>query len=169
MTIYIDLRPDGPHAFTSFVKKLKKTRILDGPPFKKWLGKLSVAGSRGVYIIVLRTKSDTPWYVGDTVKSTFAKECSTPNTIGQINRALQSSKGTPLIYFIQDMTGTAAAGRGIDHLETELIRWCFSLNPSLLNAKKKLLKVETRVRGVLRSGKGKPSRPALALRGVLRV
>lgn len=168
MTIYIDFKPHGPYLLPkNSIQKLKKTRTLKDAVFCKWLKSLSIASQRGVYIFALRNSSMTPWYVGLTTKSNFGNECTTPNTINKIVRAIQSSRGTPLFFFLEDTIGSAAATRAINNLETEMIRWCYSINPDLLNSKKKLRGIEIRIRGVLRSGSGKPSKSARALGSLL--
>ncbi len=164
----ITFRPDGPHDFSACVGRLNNTRVLDSPSFRKWLSGLAASQSRGVYIVALQNKSAKPWYVGMTKRS-FALECSTPATIGKINLAIQSSKGTPVLHFLVGPAGTAGAAKGIAPLEREMIQWAFALNPKLTNIHHTRKSIETSIQGVLRSGKGSPSRAALSLRGLLRV
>lgn len=130
----------------------------------------SYAKRRGVYVFAMRAgKGATPVYVGKATKS-FGQECFTPHKLGKCNEALADyAKGTLVVYFL---CAPAAAGRPpeaeIGALEQFFIQNGVEVNPDLLNVRG-TVQARWSVVGVVRTGKGKPSKAAASFRKLFKV
>lgn len=159
---------DGPYNFSDCISG----KIVTSRALKLWFRDHEVGGNRGVYVVVSGLKKPRPWYVGLATKQTFFAECTTPDKLKKINRALQMiGRGQSAFLFLTLANGkrrpTASQSTAIDALETEMIRWAFARNKLLVNDRKKLPAIASYVPGVLRSGRGKPSADARHLRAML--
>lgn len=118
-------------------------------------------GKHGVYIFATRAgKGFRPIYVGKATKG-FKGECFTAHKLHHYAQALSNgNKGRPVMFFIappgkQNKVPTKAIGE----IEELMIQFAVAKNPELRN------KVGTRIadwtiKGVVRGGKGKPSKTA---------
>ena len=123
-----------------------------------------IARRRGCYVFAIRTsKRFIPYYVGKTGVG-FTRECFTPRNVTLYNRALalHGKSAKPVLFLICGMSGKNKA-RMISEIETFFIQHGADKNPQLLNVKGRPI-AKWRIPGVLRSGGGKPSRAAKALR-----
>ena len=168
-TQWVRFDADGPHSFREAVGDDGK---VSARSLKGWFRKRGLGHQRGVYIVASGMKNPKPWYVGLAAKQTFRAECSTPDKVRKINRALESvGKGAPVLLFLTvENPRTLLAKhryRAIHLLETELIRWCVTRNDQLINVKKVRPTLQPFIQGVLRSGPGKPLPAARAVRKTL--
>lgn len=168
-TVWFEFSPDGPHDFSAHVtRNTKGVKQLDLKGFKRWLAGLSLADEKGVYIFATGASKPKPWYVGCTTDQSFLAECGAKEAM--TNKVLQIGHGAALVFALKAPAGRSRPlKRAITELETEMIRWCYRLNPRLLNDRKKHPDFDTFIRGVLRNGAGKPSASASALRKVLKI
>lgn len=168
-TKWFKFHASGPHVFKEHVLRNKKgVKHIDRKAFKKWLATLPFADSRGVYVFATGEKKPKPWYVGLTAKNSFKSECGSKEAL--INKMIQGASGSPVLFLLVAPPGwSSKIDAAIDSLETELMRACHWINPELLNTNKKIPTWETFIPGVLRTGAGKPSPAAKALRTALRI
>jgi hypothetical protein len=114
---------------------------------------------RGCYVLALQaSKGATPLYVGKATK-TFKQECFNPSNIHKFYNALADyRKGTPVLYFVRhpQQKGKTNA-KQIGEIENFLIQNGVVRNPALQNVHGKQ-KPKWSIRGIVRGGKGKPSK-----------
>jgi hypothetical protein len=117
----------------------------------------------GCYVFAIRAgKGFTPYYVGQTCKSSILKEALNPLNLGRYNKALDGSNGTPILFLIPIRTPTQkfrkkskmASIPSLDFLERWLIAAAIEKNPHLLNAKETRFLTQIRVTGILNAKKG---------------
>jgi len=115
----------------------------------------------GCYIFGVRAgKGIVPLYAGQS-KVTFKTECFTYHKLHRYGKALAKRRiGTPVMFFLVKEQGSSAC---IDDVEAFLIQNALVKNPDLANVHRKAWCIT----GVLRSGKGPPSRSARHLRRLL--
>jgi hypothetical protein len=133
-------------------------------------------GACGCYIFALRHgKNIVPWYVGKTEKDTFETECFQPTKINYFNEVLRNHAGTPLLFLLPRLTGSAmrfsrpieSAYHDVDFLETLLIGLALEKNANLINVRKTKLLREMIVPGIMNSPPGSSTAPVVALRNAL--
>ena len=119
----------------------------------------SLGPKRGCYIFAMRSGGGiTPTYVGKATKS-FAQECFTAHKLGKCNQTLVDyGKGTLVLFLFEPAaTKGKTPTNEIGLLENFLIQTALSVNDELLNVKQ--TKQESwSIRGIIRSGAGKPSK-----------
>jgi len=126
-----------------------------------WHNQAKIAKSRGCYVFGIRaSKGYRPLYVGKTRKS-FESECFTNDKVLKYNQALlDTEKGKPVMFFV-----IAPQKKGkpndaiIKDVESFLIEIGATRNPELLNVKGANQK-RWGIKGIVRGGKGKVSKPA---------
>lgn len=158
----------GPHP-VSF-QKGAAAKYLDSENVKKfWDDHPSHARERGCYVFAMKNKGLVPWYVGRATKS-FKQEVFSIDKLNKYNNALaKTKKGRPVLFFVAAPKKQGAPNvRHISKLERYLIRVAADANPDLLNVHG-TKRDSWSVVGVLRSGQGKPGKPAIALRRSLKL
>lgn len=119
----------------------------------------------GVYIFGIRaSRGLTPWYVGKATVN-FAQECFTQPNLNKYNFVLRrTERGAPILLLLQHPTQPGATNKkATAAAERSLIAMCAESNPDLLN-KHHNHSPNWSIRGVLSTGKGKPSEAAVCLR-----
>jgi hypothetical protein len=113
---------------------------------------------RGCYVFAIRAgKGITPLYVGKATRS-FRQECFNAGNRYKFSSGLADySKGTPVLYFVRhpQQRGKTNA-KQIGEIENFLIQNAVIRNPDLQNVHGRQ-KPKWSIRGVIRSGKGKPT------------
>jgi hypothetical protein len=156
----------GPIEVPTYAGKCAK--IVDAEALGSFWEKSNIAERSGCYIFSVRaSRGYKPVYVGLATK-TFKQEVFAPHKLEKYQRCLADTrKGVPVVFFV---TLPTARGRKntkvIRQLEDFLIQTCVSRNPDLLNVKG-TDQAEWGISGVIRGGKGKPSRGELALKRTL--
>jgi hypothetical protein len=150
----------GPYEVTVQVNKGGKA-ISPAEVKAFWKKYASLSAEKGCYIFGMRaSKGIKPLYVGKATK-TFGREIFTSDKLAKYMIALsQSKKGTPVLFFLcTPKTKGVVNKRNVDELESFLIQTGMKAYPGLLNDKK--TKIEGwSIGGVLRDGKGKPTKAA---------
>jgi len=121
----------------------------------------ALAKAKGCYVFGVRAgKGITPVYVGRATKS-FGQECFTLHKLEKYNRGLLDYvKGTPVIFLVVLRIRKGATNlKAISELEYYLIQIAFNRNENLLN-ERRVNRPVWGIPGVVRGGKGKPSRDA---------
>ena len=148
-----------------------KIKCIDTPQAKAFWDKAETHpfhSKQGVYIFATRAgKGFKPIYVGKATK-TFKKECFTTHKLHHYAQALcDGAKGRPVMFFIaaQGKINRVPAST-IKEVEDLMIQFAVAKNPNLRN------KIGTKVadwtiKGVVRGGKGKASRTALAFKTMM--
>ncbi len=98
----------------------------------------------GCYLFAVQaSKGYTPWYIGQTSKNSFSKECFGPHQLNAYNGAIAKRKGTPVLFLIAERTKNKKFSRpSINHkehlkfLETLLIGTAFKKNKKIKNISK---------------------------------
>ncbi len=99
-----------------------------------------IAVSKGCYVFGLRNRSIKPWYVGKKSKGekSVISESLNGRNKSQYNSALQSQKGTPVMFFvIPERRPGPPNQREIRKVELMLISFAWEKNPDLLNTNSK--------------------------------
>lgn len=103
-----------------------------------------LAGACGCYLFAVRAgRGIKPWYVGQTSKMSFARECLGNHQLNLYNNVIARKKGTAVIYLIAKLTRSGKFRRpsrnrvgSIYVLETLLIGAGLEKNPKLQNVHK---------------------------------
>jgi len=128
----------------------------------------SLGGKKGCYIFAMRSGGGiTPTYVGKATRS-FAQECFTAHKLGKCNQTLVDyGKGTLVMFLFEcaNAKGKPPTNQ-ISLLEDFLIQTALSVNEDLLNVKQ-TKQADWSIRGIIRSGSGKPTRAAALAKSML--
>jgi hypothetical protein len=138
-----------------FDKELKSKFWADNPTAAELLERV------GCYIFAIRAaKGFKPVYVGKTAKS-FEKEIFTADKLQRYNSALcDVAKGTPVMFFVAHPKSKGILNsKMIVDIEDYLIQIAYAKNPDLKNVIG-IVQKAWGIKGVLRSGKGKASKPS---------
>jgi len=133
-----------------------------------WAEHSAHARKRGCYVFGIRSGGGvTPLYVGKATKG-FKQEVFQPHKLTKYQQGLADYvKGTPVLLFITPAPSKGATNaKAIGELETFLIQTAIAKNPDLLNVKG-TKSADWAITGVLRSGRGKPSKAARTLKQAL--
>lgn len=117
---------------------------------------------QGCYVFALQSgKGFTPWYVGKSTKG-FSKECFQAHKTKHYNNVLYKGiKGKPVMFFAcLGGTKMKAPAKVIDEMETYLIQSALFKNKEIRNLAKTKNVPTWGILGVIRSGKGRPSKLA---------
>lgn len=119
-----------------------------------------LAGESGCYVFAIRNRGLTPVYIGMATKS-FKQEVFNVSNIPKFTHGLNDYKtGVPVMYFVVHPTQPGKINETeIELIEQFLINAGAAKNPKLQNIKGKQAP-KWRIKGVVRGGKGKPSRAA---------
>ena len=137
------------------------SKHIDKDHKKEFLKRLEAAGlgpKQGCYVFALRAAQGfCPWYVGKSTKS-MRQECISPHPLGHYNAVLfEGRKGKPVLFVVSPSGAKNKVPKDVcDDVETFLIQSAYSENPGLRNVQKKKVP-EWAIKGVIRSGKGKPT------------
>ncbi len=137
---------------------------------KFWKKYPDVADRRGCYVFGVRAgKGSTPGYVGKASK-TFRQEVFTEHKRNRFNEHLADyHKGTPVLLFVLAPKKKGKPNtKQFGELERFLIDVALAANPNLTNEKGTVTE-DWGITGVLRSGKGKPTKAAKALTRMLKL
>ena len=159
----------GPYEVPVTKRKVGRT-ISPGNASTFWKTRPALSKSRGCYLFAFRAaKGMKPVYIGKATKN-FAQEVFTDHKRNKYNDALaDQARGTPLLFFVA-LTKTKGPTNksAIDEVESHLIQLGLKANKNLSNDRKTKVPVWS-ISGIIRSGTGRPTKSAEALRGCLKV
>lgn len=113
---------------------------------------------RGCYVFAISNKGKTPLYVGKATKTFKQETFNAANKSKYHNGFSDYAKGLPVIYFaVAPKNNGPVNNKAITELEDFLIQAGVAKNPNLQNVKGKQ-RPKWSIKGVLRSGRGKPSK-----------
>lgn len=113
---------------------------------------------RGCYVFGMRSGGGTkPVYVGKATRS-FGQECFSPHKLLKVNSALADYvRGRLVVFFVcEPQARGPVATRRIARVESELIEYAYERNSSLQNSQSLPQEARWGIKGVLRSGRGRP-------------
>ena len=148
-----------------------KLALLDKPTRKAFLKTYQESlGACGCYIFAAprkRASGMLPIYVGKATKS-FSQECFTDEKLNKISRHLlqNNARALSLILIKHPKQQGLTNARAIADMERFLIQMAVAANPGLVN-KWGTKPADWSIKGVIRSGPGKPSARALLVRSLL--
>jgi hypothetical protein len=131
-------------------------------------GLSELGGERGCYVFAIRAgRGFTPIYVGKATKS-FKQECLNPANKHKFSEGLADyEKGTPILYFIRHPPQRGKTNsKQIVEIENFLIQNASIRNPDLQNVHGRNAP-NWSIRGVIRGGKGKPTKPESEFRKLM--
>lgn len=149
----IDYEPNG---------SAKRVRSSDGVDFWTSEGVSHLRNKQGCYVFAIRAgKGFTPWYVGKASKG-FERETFTSHKRDHYNAALfRGRRGTPVLFFVTPPDNKLKVPqKELTHMEKELIQYALAKNPQLCNVQHTRRQPQWSIRGVIRSGQGKPTEAA---------
>ena len=86
------------------------------------------------------------------------QECMAPHKVLKYNEAMRKSNGTPMLYFVVPPAGRRIAPAPLlKDMERQLTQDALARNPRIMNIHNTKNLPNWRIKGVLRSGQGKPS------------
>lgn len=151
--------------------RFKDLKRIDKAALPNWwanLGRGNLAGARGVYVFGLRRGGGIkPIYVGMTA-GTFKNECFNGSNLHKLDGAILDEIGTLVLFLVRYPDHSGRVNKKLIEKLSQFIGMAFNKNPLLLNQRG--TKEEERmpvVRGVLKSGQGKPSFGAKALKKMM--
>ncbi|MCA9279289.1 MAG: hypothetical protein H6815_08310 [Phycisphaeraceae bacterium] len=124
---------------------------------------------QGCYIFAMRAgKGFKPWYVGKAGKG-FGQEIFSHHKLEIYNSAIfKSSRGTPVVFFVTPMGNHRKVPQNeLKHMEKELTLYALDKNPRLCNVQNTKNLPRWTIRGVIRSGKGRASRPSIQFKKMM--
>jgi hypothetical protein len=176
MVVREEGEPEMPTIFTIkgprkvlFTKKRAARVILKDNINEFWEKNKDLGERRGCYVFGMRSgKGLTPAYVGKATKS-FKGEVFSYHKLTRYHQVLADyQKGTPILFFVVAPQRRGAPNlKYVAQLEKFLIQVGVAANPYLLN-ERSTKPEEWGIAGVLRSGKGKPSRSARLFRKLMK-
>jgi hypothetical protein len=128
----------------------------------------TLASAKGCYVFGMRAGGGiTPVYVGKATKG-FGKECFTSHKLQKYQQCLVDyGKGTPVLFFVVAPPRRGALNtKCVTEIERFLIQTAVAANEDLLNVQGTAA-AEWAIKGVLRSGVGRPSRAATLMRRMM--
>jgi len=159
---------DGPRK-VNFYQGSGGRSITDENVREFWAGNDDIAASRGCYVFGIRAgRGMTPAYVGKATRS-FKQEIFQHHKLTRYQQVLADyRRGTPVLFFLIAPTKRGAPNRAhIGELEDFLIQTGQAANPHLMNIRGTKVE-EWGIGGVLRSGRGKPSKEARDFRRLMK-
>lgn len=135
-----------------------------------WQTNKEVGSRRGCYVFGIRAgQGITPGYVGKATKG-FKQESFAAHKLAKYQQFLADyKKGTPVLFFLVAPTKKGVPNTAhISGLEDFLIQVALAANPDLLNVKGTKA-AQWGITGLLRSGKGKPSKAACGFRKMMKI
>ena len=159
----------GPHAIEMTEGPGGKTILKDNIK-TFWAQHTDIAPRRGCYVFCFRAgKGFTPMYVGKATRS-FQQEVFASDKQVKYQKALiQYGRGTPVLFFVVSPVKKGAPNTNhIGELEEFLIQTGLAANENLLNIKGTKSE-EWGIAGVIRGGKGKPSKKASEFRRAMKL
>jgi hypothetical protein len=147
------------------IRGSKGYRQVDAKLSRELLKEWSIA--KGCYVFSLRAgRGIKPIYVGKT-DSNLCNEALNNRNLKNLNSFLNERKGSLVLQFLYEAPRKGKySKKRIDDLEKMLIGFASRRNPNLLNVKRRENSV-VRIKGVLNSEAGKPSRAESMLRSTL--
>jgi hypothetical protein len=131
--------------------------------FKEFWGKDSkasyLAGKCGCYVFAIQTpRGLMPLYVG-LARKNFRQEAFNPTNRDKYNDGFADyARGTPVMFFVVHPPQRGRTNeKQILEIEDVLIQWAVARNPNLQNVKGAQTPAWS-IQGVIRGGKGKPSK-----------
>ena len=137
--------------------------------------KSGLSNAKGCYLFGIKTSGGSsiyPWYIGKTLNS-FCRECFQPHKIVAYDRSIRRyERANPYLLLIPRLTNRGSLYKGsgalsTNFLEKHLISLGLQANPDLQNKRDTKLYREVRLRGILNSDGGKPSKATTELRRAL--
>jgi hypothetical protein len=128
--------------------------------FWKYPEAKELANKHGCYIFALRAaKGFMPWYVGKACRP-LVDEAFTADKLEKYNALLwKGRKGTPVMFFVvaEQVGKRKLPWQTVEDLEQTLIQAAVYRNPDVVNIANTMNLPEWNIRGVLRSGRGRPT------------
>jgi hypothetical protein len=159
----------GPREVPIYQGKAGRT-ITDENVSQFWKRNEDLSKRRGCYVFGIRAgKGLTPAYVGRATRS-FKQEAFAHHKLTRYQQFLADyQKGTPVLFFVAAPKKKGAPNAAhIKGLEDFLIQTGLVANPDLLNVKGTKAE-EWGIAGMLRGGKGKPSRAAREFKKLMKI
>jgi hypothetical protein len=160
---------EGPIEVPTYQGRAGRT-ITDDNVRQFWEANGELADGRGCYVFGIRAgKGLTPAYVGKATNS-FKYEVFAHHKLTRYQQFLADyQKGTPVLFFVIAPTKRGTPNKThIEELEKFLIQTGQAANPELLNIRGTKAE-EWGIAGVLRGGKGKPSKRAREFRRLMKL
>jgi len=160
--------PRGPFPVPCYRGKAARTITPEGVQ-EFWRGHPALATATGCYVFGIRAGGGfTPGYVGKATKS-FRQEVFAPHKLAKYQQFLADYiKGTPVLFFLLSPTKKGKPNtKHIANLEQFLIQEGVAANPQLLNVKGTQAE-QWGIKGLLRSGQGKPSAAAREFKKIMK-
>jgi hypothetical protein len=160
---------DGPYPVPFYRGKAGRS-ITDEDVRSFWKTNPNLAHRRGCYVFGVRAgRGMTPGYVGSATK-TFKQEVFAPHKLNRYQQFLvEYARGTPILFFVLAPSKKGAPNAThIKELEDFLIQTGVAANSGLLNIKGTKAE-EWGIAGVLRGGRGKPSKDARDFRKIMKL
>jgi hypothetical protein len=146
-----------------------KGRWLDVDKATKLVKGSDAADRRGIYVFCSIGHGGrlVPWYVGKATKG-FAQEVLTSHKLAKLHEAVGRAGSKPLCLYLIALPPNPGKpnSTAITRLETYLIQQCSLLNSDLLNKQNANVYVH-RIKGVMNSPPGQPTKAARAIRDML--
>lgn len=121
-----------------------------------------LAKKKGCYVFAISNRGLTPLYVGKATKTFKQETFNSANKHKCHNGFSDYAKGTPVLYFVvAPKSNGPVNSKAIGELEDFLIQAGVIKNPELQNVKG-TQRPNWSIKGVLRSGGGKPNKAELA-------
>lgn len=119
-----------------------------------------VLNKNGVYVFSLKiSQGRKPWYVGKSVKSSFARESFNARNCLALNKLMNSKKGTLEISFVSQQKVRGKPNlREISEIEYLLIGHAAERNRELLNKHYTNQDDTFSIKNIYNSGRGKPGK-----------
>ncbi|MEL6499728.1 MAG: hypothetical protein AAFZ67_11620 [Planctomycetota bacterium] len=167
-----DLCVDGPYEIEYESNgAVKRVRPSDGIDFWAYDVVAHLRKKQGCYVFAIRAgKGFKPWYVGQASKG-FEQETFTYHKREHYNSALfRGTRGTPVLFFVTPPDNKRkVAQKELTHMEKELIQYALAKNPDLCNVQHTRNVPQWSIRGVIRSGQGKPTTAAKQFRLMMKM
>jgi len=163
MTTRLQLEISGPFEVSCEKATRGSSRRIEAGNVKEFweTGAGHYSTKQGCYIFALKAgRGYTPWYVGKTKRQSLRDECFGQFQLGKYNKALFNHRGKPVIFFVAPAGNKNVAPREVVvELEHYLIQQGYYENKGILN-KANAKEPRWGIKGVLRSGRGKPDSTA---------
>ena len=160
---------DGPRAAPFYQGRAGRT-ITDDNARELWKKNDDIGGRKGRYVFGMRAGGGfTPAYVGKATKS-FKQEVFTHHKLTRYQSSLADFlKGTPVVFFVLTPKKKGAVNAShVGELEDFLVQAGLVANPEPLDIQGTKTE-EWGIAGVLRGGRGKPSKGAGQFRPLMKL
>lgn len=155
-----DLHIEGPFAIQSERNGVaKRIQTEHGIEFWKCPNVRHLKLKQGCYVFAMQaSKGYKPWYVGKSGTG-FFNEIFKDHKLKKYNEVLFSkAHGTPVMFFVTPIGNhRKVPSAELTHMEKELTQFALKKNPDLSNIQNTKNTPKWSIKGVVRSGPGKPT------------